>query len=259
MSCDAEHSGIDAARRLADGCRELDGLLQALATGEDIALRVHAVRKLGKSLRGGCAVFGLEKPAGRQIQAVGRLLAASRDAVSRRQTWDRLGWNDGSPAATAIVALLDNQVAATAIAPPAEAIAWCRERVAAALAAVAALDPATLDARAEKGLKKLARAVVKRCRRMPRRGEEDFHDARKALKAHLGAGRFVHGTSGGDTPHAALAELLGDENDLATLHAWLVAHGFTRAMVPELISRIDQRREPLRARAIQLAEAIAGG
>jgi len=249
MCC--EISGIVAARRLADGCRALDDLLSQLSNGDRVAELVHSARKLGKSLRGGCALFGLEKSAGRAIQAVGRLLAARRDVASRRKTWDRLGWNDGSTAATAIVAMLERQVAASITPPPAEAIAWCREQVAIAEDAISALDADALDACAVDELAKLERTVIKRCKRMRRHGEGDFHNARKALKAYLGAVDFACGEMGPVKRLAELADLLGDENDLATLRHWLIAHGFTRNRVPGLIGALDERRAEIRARVLE--------
>jgi len=256
MCCDV--SGIVAARRLSDGCRELDDLLRQLSDGDRVAERVHSARKLGKSLRGGCALFGLGKSAGRAIQAVGRLLSARRDVASRRKTWERLGWNDGSTAATAILALLERQVAQIMTSPPPEAIKWCREQVSIAESAIAALDPKTLDACAAKGLAKLERAVLKRCKRMRRHGEEDFHDARKALKAYLGAVAFVHGEPKAIQAHVDLADILGDENDLATLRCWLIGHGFTRKLVPDLIECLDKRRSEIRAHAARSANHLRG-
>ena len=82
-----------AKDRLAGGCdtmrQRLHGLLDAKGR---VAEEVHAIRKLGKSLRGGFSLFRLEKSAALEIQAIGRLLAGPRDAVSRLKTWNKLGW-----------------------------------------------------------------------------------------------------------------------------------------------------------------------
>jgi hypothetical protein len=263
MNSDLTSSASATARRLAEGCVELERQLQALgadgagADAQAVASGVHGVRKLGKSLRGGFVLFGLGKSAGREIQAVGRLLAAPRDAVSRRSTWGRLGWNDGSPSAAAILTLLDEHTASAARRPPPEVIAWCLERVSAASGILGSLDPASLDGRLSAGLAKLEKAVIKRCRKLPRRGEEDFHDARKALKAHLGALTFLHGKSALEPLRVELAELLGDENDLATLRHWLLVHGFTSALVPDLWDKLEKRQEKLRVKAIRDAKKIA--
>ena len=64
------------------------------------------------------------------------------------------------------------------------------------------------------------RKAVSRCRKLDHRAEEDFHEARKALKAWTGALGFLHeGTVKVEPILHELAELLGDENDLATLSA----------------------------------------
>lgn len=263
MSSDSNAVGIVAAQQLSAGCHDLDKLLEALAASNEevadgsFAKRVHAARKLGKSLRGGFAIVGLEKSAGRGVQAVGRLLSASRDSVSRRLTWHRLGWDDDSSATAAIISLLDQQMALIATPPPPAVITWCRERVASAAAEIDALDPGTLDECISNGLAKLDATIIKRCRRLDRRRENDFHEARKALKAQLGAITFLHGKSALDPLLVDLADLLGDENDLSTLRSWLIAHGFTSTFVPELMAKIDKRQEKLQIRAIQDASAIA--
>jgi hypothetical protein len=249
-----------AARdRLIEGCRTMSHLLQGLLDSKGrVHDEVHAIRKLGKSLRGGFALFGAGKSAAREIQAIGRLLSGPRDAVSRRNTWDRIGWKSDSLTAAAIVALLDQHTHSAARRPPAEAIAWCIERVDLARETLSALPEESLDGMAATGLHKLEKAVAKHCRRIRRRRSDgDFHSTRKALKAYLGAvGFFDSGDTGTDPLMDGLAELLGDENDLATLSDWLGEHGFTAHFAPDLWRKIGKARRKLQNRAVADARAI---
>jgi CHAD domain len=242
-----------AREQLAGGCDTMARLLGSLRDSKGrVAEDVHAIRKLGKSLRGGFSLFRLGKSSARDIQAIGRLLSGSRDAVSRLNTWHKLAWNDDAPATAAIVGLLDQQVHTAARRPPPEAIAWCLERVTAARKNLDDLPLEDLPALLDLGLEKLTRQVGKRCRNLDHRGEEDFHDARKALKAYLGALGFLPG--GYVTPDPdmlELPELLGDENDLATLSDWLDENGFTADLVPALWDRLTKSRQHLRKNAIR--------
>ena len=54
-----------------------------------------------------------------------------------------------------------------------------------------------------------------------------------------------------DPKLAELPELLGDENDLATLSEWLEDHGFTAKMVPGLWTRLKELRSILRSQVIR--------
>ena len=254
-----EITAATAARdRLIEGCGSMSHLLQQLLDSKGrVADEVHAIRKLGKSLRGGFSLFGLGKSSAREIQAIGRLLSASRDAVSRRSTWERLGWESDSLVAGTIAGLLDQQTHSAARRPPPEAIAWCIERVDQAREALAALPGETLEDTIAKGLRHLGKNVRKCSRRMHRRGEDDFHETRKALKAYLGAIGFM--PSGEITPDpkmTGLAELLGDENDLATLSDWLIGHGFTDRFAPELWKKLGKARRKLQNRAVDDARSI---
>ena len=115
-----------------------------------------------------------------------------------------------------------------------------------------------MPARLELGLLKLSRQVAKRCRSLDHRGEEEFHDARKALKAYLGALGFLpEGAVTPDPDMVELPELLGDENDLATLSDWLDAHGFTKDFVPTLWDRLTKSRQKLRKKAMRDAAHLA--
>ena len=108
-----------------------------------------------------------------------------------------------------------------------------------------------------RSLEKLAKQVAKRCRNLDHRGEEDFHDARKALKAYLGALAFLPAGSVTPAPKMGeLAELLGDENDLATLSNWLEEHGFTADFVPSLWHALTKSRHKLRKRAMRDAARL---
>lgn len=225
-----------------------------------VSEEVHAIRKLGKSLRGGFSLFRLGKTSAKEIRAIGRLLSGPRDAVSRMNTWSKLGWREDPAARAAIAGLLDQQTHSAARRPPPETIAWCIDRVTAARTNLAQLPPENLPERLELGLKKLARQVAKRCRNLDHRGEEDFHDARKALKAYLGALAFLpEGSVVADPEMFELAELLGDENDLSTLSAWLDEHGFTADLVPGLWQVLSESRRKLRKRAMRDAAHRGAG
>ena len=240
-----------ASERLANGCEVMERLLSGLLDAKGrIAEEVHAIRKLGKSLRGGFSLFRLGGNSAKEIQAIGRLLAGPRDAVSRLSTWEKLAWE--GDAAAAIHGLLEQQTHSAARRPPAETVAWCVARVTAARQNLLELPPTELAGRLSTGLRKLDKQVTQRCNRLDRRGEEDFHDARKALKAYLGALGFL--PDGAVIPEAKwidLPEILGDENDLATLATWLDQHGFTRNFVPTLWKKLGKSRARLRKRAIQ--------
>ncbi|MGA0845151.1 MAG: CHAD domain-containing protein [Luteolibacter sp.] len=237
-------------------CGQMSDLLRGLADAKErIAEEIHAIRKLGKSLRGGFAVFGLEKKAAREIQAVGRLLAAPRDAVSRFKTWQQLEWSHDPAAVAAIHGLLEQQTHSAARLPPAEVIEWCLERVEIARARLDELDAAEADERCVAGLQRLHKRLLKRLRRMRRAEVEDFHETRKALKAWLGAVSIVPGAAGesaGECMDAllGLADCLGDENDLSTLGEWLGTYGFTQRMLPDLWDALDEKRRKLRDRSI---------
>jgi hypothetical protein len=253
MSFLTDRDGQFAREKLAGGCERMERLLCGLLdTRGRIAEEVHATRKLGKSLRGGFALFGLGKSSSREIQAIGRLLSGCRDAVSRLSTWKKVAWDDDPSAAAAIGALLEKQTHSAARRPPRETIMWCVERVHSALHNLEELPPGPLAERLTDGLKKLEKQVFKRCRKLRHAGKEDFHDARKALKAYLGALGFLPvGRIPLDLKLTELPELLGDENDLATLSVWLDTHGFTAELVPGLWKKLERRRHQLRNEVIR--------
>ncbi len=248
-----------AKAQLTQGCDTLDRLLTGLLDSKGrVAEEVHAIRKLGKSLRGGFSLFGLRKKSAHEIQVIGRLLAGPRDAVSRLSTWHKIGWDEDAAAVSAICGLLDQQTHSAARRPPPETIAWCHERVAAARENLLTLPPENLAAHLTAGLRKLRRQAIKRCRKLNDPSEEDFHDARKALKAYLGALEFLpEGAVAPQPVMAGLAELLGDENDLATLSTWLAEHGFTTRFVPGLWKKLKASRRALRQQAMADAAAQA--
>jgi hypothetical protein len=247
-----DHDAQFAREQLTGGCDRMEHLLHGLLdTRGRIAEEVHATRKLGKSLRGGFALFGLGKSSSREIQAIGRLLSGPRDAVSRLSTWKKVAWHGDAEAAAAIGALLEQLTHSAARRPPPETIAWCVERVYSARRKLEQLPPASLAEQIAVGLGKLDKQVIKRCRKLDHAGKEDFHDARKALKAYLGALGFMpEGLVTPDPILAELPELLGDENDLATLSEWLEKHGFTAELVPGLWTTLKDRRHHLRSKVI---------
>ena len=239
--------------RLATGCDQMKLLLDGLLDSKGkVAEEIHTIRKLGKSLRGGFSLFRLGKSAALEIQAIGRLLSGPRDAVSRFNTWNKLGWNSDAALATAIGGLLEQQTHSAARRPPPETIAWSLVRVDAAVDELHALPPENLAERITKGLAKLESKAISRCRRLDHRAEEDFHEARKALKAWMGALGFLHeGTVKVEPVLHELAEFLGDENDLATLSVWLKEHGFTQRFAPDLWRAISTSRRRLQRKVIK--------
>ncbi len=248
-----------AKAQLTQGCDTMERLLAGLLDSKGrVAEEVHAIRKLGKSLRGGFSLFGLRKSSAQEIQAIGRLLSGPRDAVSRLGTWQKIGWDEDAAAVSAICGLLDQQTHSAARRPPPETIAWCHERVVAARENLLAVPPENLAAHLTAGIQKLGKQVVKRCRKLNDPSEEDFHDTRKSLKAYLGALGFLPEEAAAPQPEmAGLAELLGDENDLATLSTWLEEHGFTSRFVPGLWKKMKASRQKLRKQAMADATALA--
>lgn len=231
--------------------KQLRGLLDSQGK---VADEVHALRKLGKSLRGGFSLFRLEKSAALEIQAIGRLLSGPRDAVSRLSTWHKLAWTGDDKVTMAIGGLLDQQTHSAARRPPLATVDWCIERVDVAQGALLVLPTEDLAATITKGLEKLEKRTLKRCRNLSHREPEDFHEARKAVKALLGAGAFLpDGVISLDPRYLGLAEMLGDENDLSTLSTWLNRHGFTPKFAPELWKKLKEARHNLQRLAIKEA------
>ena len=258
MSSPGEEEAKFAREQLMAGCDEMARLLHGLLDSKGrIAEEVHAIRKLGKSLRGGFSLFRLGKNSAKEIQAIGRLLSSPRDAVSRLNTWHKLHWNDDAAASAAIAALLVQQTHSAARRPPPETIAWCVERVTAARKNLQELPANNLAERVQIGREKLHKQLVKRFGKIDHSGEEDFHDARKALKAYLGALGFLPTQSFEPDPQmTGLADVLGDENDLGTLSRWLEARGFTPDFVPELWRKLRMSRSMLREKTIEDAARI---
>lgn len=249
-----------AREKLTQECISMKGRLRGLLDSSGrVAEEIHGIRKLGKSLRGGFALFGLEKNAALEIQAVGRLLSEPRDAVSRFKTWNKLEWNDDPAVAVAVGKLLEQQTHSAARRPPPETVDWCLARVDAAIHSLAALESVDLEKTVCKGLAKLEKRVLKRCRKLNHSEEEDFHEARKSVKAWLGAIAYLpEGTIKVDATLHDIGELLGDENDLATLATWLEGHGFTNKFAPVLWSRIKSSRRALQKRVIEDGRKLKG-
>jgi hypothetical protein len=256
-----ESDALTARERLATGCEAMKKQLHGLLDSQGkVAEEVHALRKLGKSLRGGFSLFRLEKSAALEIQAIGRLLSGPRDAVSRLSTWNKLAWAGDAKVATVIAGLLDQHTHSAARRPPPETVDWCAERVDAAQKALAVLPTENLGSTITKGLAKLEKRALKRCRKLDHRAEEDFHEARKAVKALLGAAAFLpDAVVSLDPEFQELAELLGDENDLSTLSIWLEDHGFTPRFAPDLWDSIRDARHSLQKKAIKGAGKLGAG
>lgn len=253
-----ESEAQSARERLANGCDAMKHLLHGLLDSKGkVAEEVHAIRKLGKSLRGGFSLFRLGKSAALEIQAIGRLLSGPRDAVSRFNTWNKLEWAQDPQVASAIAGLLEQQTHSAARRPPQETIDWCLARVDAAAAKLGELPKESLAGLIAKGLGKLEKRTLKRCARLDHQAEEDFHEARKAVKALLGATGFLpEGLITADPKLHDLAELLGDENDLSTLSVWLDEHGFTPRFAPDLWKTITSKRRGLQKTVIEEAAKL---
>ena len=258
MSHPVEQEAKFAREQLLAGCDTMERFLHGLLDSKGrVAEEVHAIRKLGKSLRGGFSLFRLGKNSAKEIQSIGRLLSSPRDAVSRLNTWHKLGWNEDESATAAIGALLVQQTHSAARRPPPETIAWCAERVAAARRNLQELTEEDLTKRVGIGLQKLSKQLAKRFGKIDHSGEEDFHDARKSLKAYLGALGFLpEGTAPPEPEMAQIADLLGDENDIATLSVWLTAHGFTPKFAPALWQSLKVQRRKLQKQAITDSAAL---
>ena len=249
-----------ARERISGGCDTLRHLLQGLLDHQGrIEEEVHAIRKLGKSVRGGFTLCCLEKSAAREIQAVGRLLSGPRDAVTRWHTWEKLEWDGGKPLAAAIAGLLEQQTHSAARRPPPETIAWCVDRVGTAQQALQDVPADELPERLGQGLGKLHRRVIRRCARLEHGVETDFHEARKAVKAWLGAIGFLPvGVAPAHPPMDELAEWLGDENDLAILSGWLEDHGFNQRFAPGLWKTLRTARRQLQRKIVKHLNSLDG-
>ena len=224
-----------------------------------MAEETHALRKLGKSIRGGLNLFGLPKSAVRAIGAIGRLLGGPRDAVSRRTTWQRLGLAEGphaaEPSVAAIGALLEQHARSAARRPPRQTITWTEVRLRHTRAALGAIPEEDLAHRAGKGLKKLRRQVRSQLRSiLTRHGEEEFHDLRKSIKAWLGA--LHHLDLLPDERIVRFADLLGDVNDLHVFAGWLNAHGFVRSLAPIPWRAVEEKLASLRHEILQSAPSL---
>lgn len=246
-----------ARAQLDHGCAAMSQLLQGLLDSKGrVAEEVHAIRKLGKSLRGGFSLFQL-KDAGSEIQAIGRLLSAPRDSVSRLKTWQKLEWKNDQSVSKAIFSLLDQHTHSAARRPPLETIEWCQERINKARQMLSELPEESLGATAREGMKRLQKKVRIRFASLKSRNEEDFHDARKALKAFMGAAGFL--PSQAESPDPGMMEIadrLGDENDLATLSDWLNEHGFTQNFAEDLWELIKKTRRGMRKKIIADADGL---
>jgi hypothetical protein len=245
--------------RLTADCARMKDLLAGLLDSKGkVAEEIHAIRKLGKSLRGGFALFLLGKSAALEIQAIGRLLSGPRDAASRFNTWTKLGWVGDPAVSAAITGLLDQQTHSAARRPPPETISWCADRVSVALDELHSLPEEHLPERIAKGMARLDKRIRNRCRKLNHGKEEDFHQARKAVKAWLGAVGFLPDHSiKTNSILDDLAEQLGDENDLATLATWLDEHGFTNRFAPDLWNAITASRRRLQQKAIKDAKSLS--
>lgn len=246
-----------ARAELDAGCNMMAQLLNGLLDSKGrVADEVHAIRKLGKSLRGGFSLFQLKDSAS-EIQVIGRLLSAPRDAVSRLKTWQKLDWENDLIVSKAIFGMLDHSTHSAARRPPQETIEWCQERITAARQTLMELHVDALKSITRVGAKRLQKKVRRRLAALDCRDEDGFHDARKALKAYMGAAGFLPKQEQPLNPEMSeIADLLGDENDLATLSDWLTAHGFTESFAEGLWKLIKKNRRALRKKIVADANGL---
>lgn len=247
--------GSGVRERLLGLCDTMEARLHGLLDSKRrVSDEVHEIRKLGKALRGGLILVGMPAETVRAVAAVGRLLAGQRDAVSRRKTWERLGWEDGphveDPSVRAVGAMLEKQARSAGRRPPQEAVVWAEARIWEVRKALARSSEVELQEELPQGVRRLRRRVCKRLKQlgMMECDKPAFHEARKALKAWLGAQALLAEPSDGEC--AALAELLGDENDLTALETWLDARGFNKDMSPVVWQLVGDRHRKLRAKIL---------
>jgi len=261
MSGKSDPVAYAVRQALGKACDEMLRRLHALLKPEHkVAKEVHALRKLGKSVRGGMVLLEMEPETIRTVTAVGRLLGGARDAVSRRTTWERLGLDDGplagDPSVIAVGAFIKNHAKSATRRPPEEVVSWAEARLHQAKAALKAIPSGELSGRLDEGRKRLAKRLKKRLKRLERDdpGAEELHGARKALKAWLGALGHLDETP--PPAMTALADLLGDINDLHTLADWLHAHGFSPELAPEPWKALREKLDALEKSALAEAPGV---
>jgi hypothetical protein len=242
------------------GCDALREQLHGLSgTGVGLSKKIHDLRRLGKAVRGGCALFLLHDTAGREIQSIGRLLSGTRDAASRRQTWLRLEWEGDARLAAAVSSLLYKESRAVIRPWPPQALAWCLDRVDSARQQLRELPERELAEFLVKGLTRLRHRVFRRCGRLEQEEGGSFHAARKAAKAWLGAMEFLpEGIVPSDPALEKVVGWLGDENDLATLSGWLLERGFTDRFAAGLWETVRGSRRKLQRRVIRHLPELRG-
>lgn len=247
-----------ARDQLLERCHEMqDRIVAVNAPGADVPREVHAIRQLGKALRGGFAAFQLEKTAAAEIQAIGRLFSEPRDTVSRLNTWKHLVWVDAPEISSAVGCLLARQVSQSAHQPPHEAMQWCLTRADLARKCLSDVSEKQLRARCRKGIKRISANLAKQSAPLINSKKTEHHEARKAIKAWLGACQvFPDHLLLADPALEAIADSLGRENDLFTLGAWLRRHGFTRRLVPSLWKQIDLKGTKLRRKIRKRAKRL---
>lgn len=235
----------EVRERLVEDCLAMEGGLRHLLDPKArVADETHALRKKGKSLRGGLVLLRAPKSAVRAVGAVGRFLGAPRDSVSRQTTWRRLDLEEGpyaeEPSVAAIGALLDVHAHTATRRPPPVAVEWAEARLRHARAALVAIPDEHLDRRVEKGRRFLAKRLRKRLKAVGHDpGAEELHEARKAIKAWLGA--LGHLGEAAEPGLVEYADLLGDVNDLHVLSSWLAVHGFSPELAPIPWRAVEER------------------
>lgn len=243
---------------LLAACDEMDDRLRRLIDSKGrVADEIHALRRLGKQLRGALMIAGEPKPCIRSVGFIGSMLGGPRDAVVRLDTWKLLAIEhevQGSIEGV-ITALLAQQSKSFARRPPAELVAWGQSIIGGIRMRLESAAPAALEDRCAKGAERMLRRFRKRLKKAINKADDrDFHEVRKSAKAWLGGMTLLEPGAvppGGDEVRQ-LGELLGEEHDLQVFAEWLGENGFSPANVPRVWRRISKVQTRTRRASLQL-------
>ncbi len=263
-------------RRLLTG--EIGRARESLALArENPSAGVHETRKRFKRIR---ALLSLVRPADEDFYVIenaryrdlGRTLAPAREAAALVETVDRFRAGDGEPNES-LEALRETLAARVPQAGDRRvglaidnALAWCDAGAAAAWR----FDPDgdadmgdVLASGAKRSLKQ-ARNALTAIRRHG--GAEDFHDLRKATKAHaahlgLLGELWPEGASKRRKHCDALGEELGELNDIHVMrHLVMSSHDWPggKSATATLLKLLDRRQKQIAHRAVHTARETFG-
>ncbi len=243
----------------------------------DHAKGLHETRKSIKKLRALLRLLrGSERDFARRENArlrdAARLISGPRDATAMVETLDRMIAAHPDKVASASLDLVRKRLAARrdrigadlAVLEPAVTNATrevMTSRAAFSLAAFATLTPAMLAS----SVRHAVRAWKKAMRRAARRGrDDDFHDMRKAVKAHAAQLSLLETYWGGPRKRYSdrvdrLGELLGNFNDLTVLRDAIRAGDIdlgTDIDIAPLFALIAKDTAALRRKSLRLARNL---